>query len=390
MRPLRILFFTNFVHEQGTYFRFHNLAVALSRLGQRVEVCGLDHDTKAKRRTESRDGIRYTIVPSVRGLSHISAFVHPLNPVRMRWFADPSPCDVAHLFQPFPAASGAWHGCRAKAKFYDWDDLWVGGLMAGRPTSVRAWVERALTRRGEHWLPRAADHVTTCGSYLHQQALARGARRVSVLFNGLWPSPPANKAEARRALGLAPDACYVGFMGRTCNELGWIFEAIRANLSSWPALRLTLCGAPAGSLDGLEPELRARIDHLGQISPARAAQFAAALDLGLIPLDDTPFNRSRFPIKYAEHMAAGVPVLCSEIGECGRLSAQFAWVITAGKSKDAWLRAFGQAMPQLHARTLPVVNLAVLAETFSWDGIGAELLGLYREEMLRQVDTGLV
>ncbi len=384
MRPLRVRFFVNFVHPQGTYFRFHNLALALAGLGQQVEIYGLDHDTQSRRRQETRDGIVYHLVPSARGLSFISPLAHPANALRMRRQAGASPCDVAHLFQPFPAACWAWRGCTAAAKFYDWDDLWVGGLMAGRTASFRSWVERMLTGHLETKLPAMADHVTTCGHFLAHLAQTRGARHTSVLFNGLWPAPPTDQAAARRALGLVADARYVGFMGRTCDELGWIFEAMAAAAARWPGLRLALCGPPAGCLDGLDPALRGRIDFLGQLTPAQTREFACALDLGLLPLADTPFNQSRFPIKYAEYMAAGSPVLCSAIGECGRLSAEFAWVVSAGQTKAGWLRAFATAAATLAAGPLPVVDRRSVETVFSWEKIGAQLLEIYRESVARQ------
>jgi hypothetical protein len=39
-RPLQIHFFVNFSHPSGTYFRFHNLAIGLTRLGHQVTVFG--------------------------------------------------------------------------------------------------------------------------------------------------------------------------------------------------------------------------------------------------------------------------------------------------------------------------------------------------------------
>lgn len=381
MKPLRIQFFTNFVHQQGTYFRFHNLAVALTRLGQQVELLSLDHNTQSRQRVELRDGVAYRIVPSARGLSFVSPLLHPLNVTQMRALADSSPCDVAHLFQPFPVAAVAWDACCASVKFYDWDDLWIGGLMAGSSGSLRVRAERAVIRYFETMLPTRANFVTTCGGFLAGLARARGARQVSAVFNGLWPVPPTDKNEARRALGLVADARYVGFMGRTCDELCWIFDAIRANAARWPALRFALCGPPDNCLDELEPELRGRVDYLGQLTPTQTAVFAAALDLGLLPLAETPFNRSRFPIKFAEYMAAGAPVLCSEVGECGRLAAHLPWVLKAGRSQAEWRRAFTEVMPMLAARALPVVNHHKVEEIFSWETIAAQLLKIYRAEI---------
>ena len=40
----------------------------------------------------------------------------------------------------------------------------------------------------------------------------------------------------------------------------------------------------------------------------------AGFDVGLVPLDDTPFERAKFPFKMLQYMALGVPVVCSRVG----------------------------------------------------------------------------
>ena len=67
-------------------------------------------------------------------------------------------------------------------------------------------------------------------------------------------------------------------------------------------------------MDGLPEQVKNNIDYLGSLSPLDTRYFAAAIDLGLLPLMKTPFNESRFPIKFAEYLAANLPVLCSEVG----------------------------------------------------------------------------
>jgi glycosyltransferase involved in cell wall biosynthesis len=383
MRPLHIRFFVSFVHEQGTYLRFHNLARALRELGQRVEVYGMDHVITSVRRHESRDGVPYHIFPSVKG-SHTLRLLHPLNILRMFRWADSGACDVAHLFQPFPVAGWSWRCCQAGAKFYDWDDLWVGGLMSP-PSSLRTWLELSVIRHGEERYPAQADHVTACGDFLAGLARARAAKAVTVLHNGLWPSRPVAQAAARRALGLAAEARYVGFMGRTCDELGWILAALKAESARFPSLRLALCGPPDGCLDGLDAETRSRVDYLGQLTPAQTRDFAAALDLGLLPLADNAFNRSRFPIKFAEYMAAGAPVLCSAVGECGVLSPGFPWVLNAGKTREDWDLAFAAAMPALMAGSLPRVDRQIVDTNFAWPSIAEKLLQAYRGSLPRHL-----
>jgi glycosyltransferase involved in cell wall biosynthesis len=383
---LRIQFFVQFAHEQGTYFRFHNLAIALKELGHHVSVFACDHDTRSKARTELRDGICYAIVPSSRGTTIVSPFCHPVNAVK-RWLLSYPPCDVAHLFQPFPNAALPWLRCKARMRFYDWDDLWAGGLISATSTDFRVVFDRVITRFWEKRLPAKATHVTVCSQFLSDLARDRGAKRASVVHNGLWPYEPLPKLEARKALNLSPTAIYVGFMGKTCNELDWCYDSISENLHRWKNLRLALCGVPENLVKCQPERIRRQIDHLGQLPPMATREFSSALDIGLLPLEDSAFNRSRFPIKFAEYMASGTPVLASEVGDCSALSRHFPWVIKAGRTKDEWLAAFRDAVNQIQAGTVSPVDPVAVEAVFSWHRIGAKLLSLYENEPALRAQT---
>jgi teichuronic acid biosynthesis glycosyltransferase TuaH len=41
--------------------------------------------------------------------------------------------------------------------------------------------------------------------------------------------------------------------------------------------------------------------------------YLAAIDIGITPYRDTPFNRASFPLKTLEYLGAGVPVVSSDI-----------------------------------------------------------------------------
>src|SRR5262249_13564359 len=156
-------------------------------------------------------------------------------------------------------------------------------------------------------------------------ARKRGARSVSLLNSGSWLGAPVDRIEARRQLGLRQEAFYAGFMGRTVAELPWCIDALNESLDRHPRLRLAICRAPASCVEGLPTTLRNRIDYLGHLSAERARAFAGCIDLGLIPLEESVFNLSRLPQKFGDHLAAGVPVLCSTVGEVARLIDRFPW-----------------------------------------------------------------
>lgn len=385
-QSLSVQFFVNFVFPAGTYFRFHYLAVGLTRLGHRVTVYASDHDFRSRARKEVRDGVVYHVIPE-------SFLIRGFGPSRDPWTAarrfvrQYPPCDVAHLFQPFPSAAAGWARSRGRVRFYDWDDLWTGGLMPDRISRWRdQWAVRVV-RFLESRLPRRADHVTAVSAFLANRALEVGARDVSVIYNGFWPLAYPDREDARRRLGLRPDAVYAGFMGRTADELPWCFDALAENQDQHPTLRLAVCGAPEEYLLNLSPAVRERVDYLGQLTPEETRAFAAALDLGLLPLADNLFNQSRFPIKFSEYMATGVPLLCSTIGECGQLAGRFSWAYPAGITRAEWLVAFRDAVNRIaqdragtRAKSMEVGRLR---EEMSWDMLSHQLVAVYHSVLAK-------
>ncbi len=387
-RSLRVHFYASTSHEQGTYFRFHNLAVGLKRLGHRVTVYAASHDfSRARTRWETRDGVRYHVLAESQ---FVRVFGHNCDPLTVarryaRWYP---PCDVAHLFQPFPSAAAAWFRSNARVRIYDWDDLWTGGLMSRPVARFRDHWPRMWVRFLERRLPRWAAHVTVVSRFLAERAREAGARVVSDIYNGIRTAEYPDRASARRQLGLRADALYAGFMGRTDDELPWCFTALAEIRDRHPTLRLAVCGARQALVQDLPPAVRERVDYLGQLTPEQTRAFASALDLGLLPLADNSFNQSRFPIKFSEHMATGVPLLCSTVGEVSRLAPLFSWAVPAGTTRAEWVRAFGGTIDRLARGDTPRSDPQVFRDHMSWDGLSRRLAQVYQAALATRTPAG--
>lgn len=380
---LRVQFLAAYTIPAGTYFRVHNLARALIHRGHDVVVRAVDPDARSASRTELRDDVPYDVIRDSRGAHRFGAASHPVTALR-RVRASAGTCDVVHLFQPFLGPSVPWYAARRAAlRVFDWDDLWWGGALPARTKGFgdawMTWWVRVLERR----LPRDANLVTTCSGFLAARARAAGAHAVHVVHNGCWPAPVPDRTAARRRLKLDPGACYAGFMGRTADELRWCTAALGAAAAIRPEVRLAVCGPPPSLLDGLAPDLRSRIDYLGVITPEETRWFAAAMDLGLLPLADTPFNQSRFPIKFAEYLGAGLPVLMSDVGECAAIAASWPWVLRAGHSELEFRAAFVDVTERLTSLRPPRVDPKMVEDALSWNHLGARLEASYLTALAR-------
>lgn len=347
---LKISFIASEDGKPGTYLRYHNLAIALVQRGHEVTVYSQSSQNRFFTTREQRDGVNYIIGASVPGNRWVDFGMNPGNMLG-RLFQTYKQSDVYHLFQPFPNAALPWLLCQKtkSAVFaYDWDDLWMNegsGLL--QPKSFRErWTAMWLSLM-EKYLPSQCHLLTAISHYLADLGAKRGVKECEVIYNGIWSYEPCNKIDARQQLHLQKNAIYVGFMGWTAAEIDWCFQALHKSAATFPQLRLVFSGFnPHKSLKRF-PELSQRVEYLGDLPLEKRRILNAALDLALLPLADNDFNRSRLPIKFTDYLAGGTPVLCSDVGEVGRLAPKISGAITCAPNIQAWVNKFHEVICQL-------------------------------------------
>ncbi|MEI6265399.1 MAG: glycosyltransferase [Sphingobacteriia bacterium] len=375
---MKIAFFVQYCHEAGTYFRWHNLAKALALNGHVVHVYAGDFNYKAKKRIENRNGIEYRIVPS---LITSRIFGNPSDPItalyRSIQHVD-NDYDVYHLFQPFLQAFLPWYFLkfRKKGKFYyDWDDLWTGGIFQ-RSTSLREWYTHKIVAFLEKSIPSLANSTTICSSYLKNLLLSTSNK--NLLYNGFWPFSNEIKANINQIFKKENNNYYLGYIGKTAAELDWIIDAAKLILPKYPSVRFIIVG-PAFS-QVLESGLLSisNMQYLGEVTPSEATLIASSLDIGLLPLENTVFNQSRFPIKFFDYLSAGTPVYYSGIGELKQIGEKLNFVYEGGYSKNLWIEGLIQLVGEKIGETKPVIDIQQLNSIYSWQAIVAELEKIYQ------------
>lgn len=376
-------FLTESVAPVGTYFRANNLARSLTASGCRVRIFGVDHDPDSRERNEIRDSVEYHITPSRKGQRFFGSQNHPLLAVE-RASQDYSSADVVHMFQPFLTTYLPWRREQSKVGrcWFDWDDLWTdGGLMGDRLRGglrdrwAYYWINRI-----EHRAPRAATGVTVVSNWLAREAASRGARKTVRLYNGMWPRVPMAKASARERFGLSSRCIYLGFMGRTVSstEFSWCLDGLRA-AGRRNDVRLAICGPLDHLLSSIPHDLREKVDYLGALSATDCFDFAAALDFGLLPLEENLFNKSRFPIKLCDYLSVQTRVIASSVGECAGFR-DIRGLIQAGTGHEHWISAVESSVQQFTRHDVPSVDPNEVRRILSWEGIGATVLAAYVSE----------
>ena len=226
--------------------------------------------------------------------------------------------DVVHLTLPWPLAAGR---LRASCALLGTPTVLVHQVVpdASELDVRHAWAYRLLRRRRQHWVA-----VSAYGSRMLRQAFGlRASDEITVIHNapraadnGHHPASeraPAQRAEARAALGLETEGPVIVTVGRLAAEKGHdvLIDAAERLAGDWPGLRVLIAGEGAG-----HDKLQQRIDEarlgdcvrlLGQVQDV--AHLLRAADVFAFPS-----RREGTPFALLEAMARGVPVVAARFG----------------------------------------------------------------------------
>jgi glycosyltransferase involved in cell wall biosynthesis len=224
----------------------------------------------------------------------------------------------------------------------------LAGLLAARLLGVPMLVdcddyEAGANRFGAGWqqrivqfcedaLPHQAQGVTVNTLFLQQRYRQAGIRANHIAYvpNGVSAAqfqrrPPGELQALRAALGLVghPTLIYLGTMSTIAHGTGLLLEAFRLVHRQLPHARLLMVGDgdDRASLAAYAAELGlgASVIWTGRVPASAARSFLALADASTDPVFDTPAMAARSPLKVAESLAAGTPVITGDVGDRRRL-----------------------------------------------------------------------
>lgn len=215
--------------------------------------------------------------------------------------AGPAPGRVTLLQREFVSTLTTLEGLTARPRVLDVDDaIWLhrGGGFAAR-------------------LARACDVVIAGNGYLAAW-FDRHCGRVEVLPTAVDADRFAPASAPPGGEGARPPA--VGWIGTAANApfLEAWSAGLRGLLEQRPDLRLRICADQPPRLDRLPPD---RIDWVPWSAQAEVP-FLQSLDVGLMPLPDTPWTRGKCAFKMLQYLACGVPAVVSPVGMNAEVLAQ--------------------------------------------------------------------
>lgn len=374
----------------GTYWRALGFGQALARRGHEVTLLSAAQQVSDGVTEKQVAGVREVQLPDLHRGSGYDPW-HLLQ--RVRWLrrrVDGKQFDLVHLFETRPVNTfpGLYLQCtHGIPLFTDWCD-WFGrgGSVEERENALLRGLLRPVETFFEERYRTRAQATTVINSTLQNKARRLGVapEHILVLPNGanVEEIAPQPRDEVRRRLRLDVQRCYLAYTGsifkRDAQLMARAFDRICAVRDDVSLLMIGYCNI---SIKELVENPRAVIET-GAISYRQLADFVAAADIGWLPLVDSGANRGRFPMKAHDFIAAGRPLLVSEVGDLGSFVRQFAIGRTAPDDAEAQAQAVLALLNDHAAReTMGRQARRVAIEERAWPIVAGKLEAFYYRQL---------
>jgi glycosyltransferase involved in cell wall biosynthesis len=317
-------------------------------------------------RALARAGARATVAAPARRLSRTA---RPLAGWRLLAEARRRGADLYHVHDPELLPAALWLSRATGAPvIYDVHEY------LGQTARTKAWLPAALrlpialaAERVERLAGRRLAAVVTSNEDLAARFAADGARAVSVA-NSPWsdsfpePEPPSGE----------PVVLYVGGIG-PLRGLGLMREAFP--MVDVPGARLVLAGP------GDPGELPDEIEHLGVVDHSAVPGLLARAAVAWIPLQRHGNYDRAVPTKLIEAMAAGRPVVTSDLGRTSAIvRAAGCGIIVPAADAEAHAHALSHllANPE-RAAAMGAAGRRAFLDGLDFDTEARSLTALYAE-----------
>lgn len=341
MKKLRILFVSSSFERVGTGARAFFLSKYLAKRGHSISLILTGKNPSFRVNRKIVEGVDIFLLPSFVSFDMTNLALGSLSRVLTSYIQTllnviqeiASNYDVVHVFDAmWPQNVGPMlffkisHLLRVKKGrlFVDWDEWWTkGGLLNyGGLYSLAFPMVQFL----EEKMPLYADGVTILNDALRQRAL-----RVGVKSENLFVIPtgadvdsikPMNFQAARKKLGLPLQSLIYTHVGPLENEPFKLLMKVHELVCKYhPESLFLLIGKireNQASFIKSTGESK-RILYVGYQPDYKFRQFLSASDIFILPLPDTVYDRARCPLRLADYLAAGRPVVATALPEIRKI-----------------------------------------------------------------------
>jgi glycosyltransferase involved in cell wall biosynthesis len=274
-------------------------------------------------RTWAEDGVELRYVPLRGGVPGIS---RALVRETLAWRPD-----VVHAFKPKAysglAAEWLWRFHRGRVRLVIDSDDWEG---AGGWNELAPYgpLQKRFFARQERYGLRHTHAVTVASRTLESLVWSLGVPRERVVYVPNGPGIPLRqvtadeRAAARARLGLGERPTLLVYSRLFEFDTARLVAVLAGVRDAVPDVAVLLVGAGLFDADSARfreqlaaAGLPAAVVDAGWVALDALPATLAAADVGLYLMDDTLLNRAKCPVKLADMLAAGVPVVAEAVGQ---------------------------------------------------------------------------
>jgi glycosyltransferase involved in cell wall biosynthesis len=323
---------------RGTYLRTHEFARELVKLKHDVTIIAASEKKISSIKSWRSHGIKIVVFPSLYH-HYSSSGWDPYSIIsRMTWLKAEE-FDIVHGFESrpsviFPAMALKKKGLPLVLDWCDW--FGKGGSVEERPN----WLLRSFYRPFETYFENSyrikADANTIVCNTLYTRAIKLGVNQenIKIIRNGFnmheWEQIP--KHEGRDCFGYNHDDFIIGYVGALFQkDAALMAEAFEKVQKEIPNIKLLHLGRSNYDLNSNNPSVKVT----GIVDELTLRKGLAACDICWLPLSDIPANWGRFPLKFSAYLAAGKPIIATEVGDIPDIIKEFQVGLTCSPNPNS-------------------------------------------------------
>lgn len=381
MKKIVMPFSMSFLPHQGRYLRVYNEARTLSAAGHDVTILAWDRECKLPR-IEQKEGFTVERIYNRAGFQlgpfknffRVSLFqVLLLNRLLRKRI------DVIHCFNLDTLLPGLFaakiKGCKTTLDLCEpvyyayWDKKHLPFLR------ITNWIEKRFSKK--------CDYIFVHNFFQMRKFQEYGAEHLEHI--GSLPNQSLIVDHPKEASGSGE--VVIGRMGSIYKNNG-IEETIAAFVplsEKYPDLRLMLAGKVydefKDEFSRLVEPVRDRVEIIGEFPSSQLSELYSKTDISLQLARRTVWFQNITPTKFFESLANGVPVVSSDIGDCGELIRETECGMVVDETNVSEIVDAIEALVQDPSLRQKMAHngLRLIKERFNWEAMGEKLIKIYGE-----------
>jgi len=385
---MKILFILFNPVGKGTYWRGLFLARGLAQQGHKVTVMATSRSRRFKFHTHLDEHPNVTVVQTPDLLWGSLRFGWDIwNVIARIIWSFTKQFDLVHAFESRPVVilpALYWQRVRGVTLLLDWCDWFgKGGSLEERPNGLVRMGLRPFETFFENYFRTWANGTTVINSILRQRAITLGVSSDTIMYlpNGSNVDElyPYSKTIAREELELDKNSLIIGYLGaiflRDAHLMAEAFDMIHQSEPRTRLLLIGYCNIPI-ELYSKYPEAIQRTDF---IRYDEINTHLAACDICWLPLKNSGANRGRFPLKINDYMAAGKPVIATDVGDIATLVRTGAFgVVSVDQPEDISEQALHLLYNPAQCKQMGLHARQFAEMEFNWIDISKRLMQHYK------------